>query len=110
VSKTGRRGRSSGRSNTAVRPKGDDGLLVEPMHLIVLRDILDPDQTKFFVCNAAPETPIQTILLMAFSRWKMECCFEDHNGEVALDHQEGRQHLELKRDLILSAVSYLFLA
>jgi SRSO17 transposase len=91
-------------------PKDEHGLPGEPMHLIVARDVLDPDQIKFFVCNAPPETPIQTMLLAAFSRWRVERCLEDHKGEVGLDHYEGRLYLGLKRHLILSAISYLFLA
>jgi SRSO17 transposase len=91
-------------------PKGGDGLPGEPMHLIVARDVLDPSEIKFFVSNAPPETSIQPMLLVAFSRWRVERCFEDHKGEIGLDHYEGRLYLGLKRHLILSAVSYLFLA
>jgi len=91
-------------------PKGADGLPGEPLHLIVARDVSDPDVIKFFVSNAPPETSIEPMLLVAFSRWKVERCFEDHKGEIGLDHYEGRLYLGLKRHLILSAVSYLFLA
>ena len=80
------------------------------MHLIVARDVLDPSVIKFFISNAPPETPLQHMLLVAFSRWRVERCFEDHKGEIGLDHYEGRLYLGLKRHLILSAVSYLFLA
>jgi SRSO17 transposase len=91
-------------------PKGEDGLPAEPMHLIVARDVLDPSVIKFFVSNAPPEAPLQHMLLVAFSRWSVERCFEDDKGEIGLDHYEGRLYLGLKRHLILSAVSYLFLA
>ena len=47
---------------------------------------------------------------MAFSRWRVERCFEDDKSEIGLDQYEGRRYLGLKRHLILSAVSYLFLA
>jgi SRSO17 transposase len=90
-------------------PKGKDGLPGEPMHLIVARDVLDPEEIKFFVSNAPPETSIQPMLLVAFSRWRVERCFEDHKGEIGLDHYEGRLYLGLKRHLLISAVSYLFL-
>lgn len=49
------------------------------------------------------------MLLAAFSRWRMERCFEDQKGEVGLDHYEGRRNRRLKRRLVLSMVSYLFL-
>ena len=91
-------------------PKDESGLPGTPLHLIVARDVLDPQMVKFFVSNAPPETPLQPLLLVAFSRWRVERCFEDHKGEVGLDHYEGRRYLGLKRHLALSAVSFLFLA
>lgn len=91
-------------------PKDENGLPGQPLHLIVARNVLDPDEVKFFVSNAPPETALDTMLLVAFSRWRIERCFEDQKGEVGLDHYEGRRYLGLKRHLIISAVSYLFLA
>jgi SRSO17 transposase len=90
--------------------KGADGLPGEALHLLVARDVLDPDKVKFFVSNAPPGTSVGTLLLVAFSRWRVERCFEDQKGEIGLDQYEGRRHLGLKRHLIVSAVSYLFLA
>lgn len=89
--------------------KGADGLPGETLHLLVARDVLDPDEVKFFVSNAPSETGVGTLLLVAFSRWRVERCFEDQKGEIGLDQYEGRRYLGLKRHLIVSAVSYLFL-
>ena len=47
---------------------------------------------------------------VAFSRWRVERCFEDEKGELGLDHYEGRKYRGLKRHMILTAVSHLFLA
>jgi SRSO17 transposase len=91
-------------------PRGADGLPGGPMHLIIARNVLDPTEVKYFVSNAPAGTPLRTLLRVAFSRWRVERCFEDHEGEVGLDHYEGRRYLGLKRHLIISAVSYLFLA
>lgn len=91
-------------------PKADDGFPSEPMHLIVARDVLNPDELKFFISNAPPQTSVGTLLKVAFSRWRVERCFEDQKGEVGLDHYEGRRYVGLKRHLAISAVSYLFLA
>lgn len=82
----------------------------ETLHLLVARDALDCDEVKSFVSNAAPGTGAGTLLLVAFSRWRVERCFEDQKSEIGLDQYEGRRYLGLKRHLILSAVSYLFLA
>ena len=90
--------------------KGDDGLPGETLHLLVARNVLDSGELKFFVSNAPPETSVEVLLLVAFSRWRVERCFEDQKSEIGLDQYEGRRYLGLKRHLILSAVSYLFLA
>ena len=96
--------------HTHLVPKDEDGLPGEPLHLVIARNVLDPKEVKFFVSNAPPETPVATLLLVAFSRWRVERCFEDQKGEVGLDHYEGRRYQGLKRHLLLSAVSYLFLS
>ena len=87
-----------------------DGLPGAPLHLIVARDVLNPHELKFFVSNAPAETALQTMLLVAFSRWRVERCFEDQKSEIGLDQYEGRRYQGLKRHLILSCVSYLFLS
>jgi SRSO17 transposase len=96
--------------NILIYPKNEDGLPARPYHLIVARNVLEPDVIKYFVSNAPPETSLQTMLIVAFSRWRVERCFEDEKGELGLDHYEGRRYLGLKRHLIITAVSHLFLA
>ena len=65
---------------------------------------------KYFVSNAPAEAAVETLLLVAFSRWRVERCFRDQKQEIGLDQWEGRCYLGLKRHLLLSCVSYLFLA
>ena len=91
-------------------PKGEDGMPGEAMHLVVARNVLDPEEVKFFVSNAPPETTVSKLLLVGFSRWRVERCFEDQKSEIGLDQYEGRRYQGLKRHLILSCVSYLFLS
>ncbi len=90
--------------------KDETGLPGMRLHLVVARNALDPTEIKFFVSNAPPEASVETLLLVAFSRWRIERCFEDQKQEVGLDQWEGRHWLGLKRHLILTSVSYLFLA
>ena len=96
--------------HTRIVMKNDAGLPGLELHLIVARNALDPNEVKFFVSNAPPETEVTTLLLVAFSRWRVERCFQDQKQEVGLDQWEGRTWLGLQRHLILTSVSYLFLA
>jgi SRSO17 transposase len=91
-------------------PVDADGMPGEPMDLIVARDVLNPAELKFFVSNAPLGTPVPTMLLVAFSRWRVERCFEDQKSEIGLDQYEGRRYRGLKRHMILSCVSSLFLS
>jgi SRSO17 transposase len=86
--------------------EGDPG---KPGHLIVARNVLKPEELKYFVSNAPPETRLQTLLLVAFSRWHVERCFEDEKTELGFDHFEGRKYRGLIRHQALTAVSHLFL-
>lgn len=90
--------------------KGPDGLPGATLHLLVARNVLNPSEVKFFVSNAPPGTSVETLLLVAFSRWKVERCFQDQKSEVGLDQYEGRRYLGLKRHMILTSISYLFLS
>lgn len=90
--------------------KDEEGLPGEPYHLVVARNVLNPEELKYFVSNAPPGTAVEKLLLVAFSRWRVERCFEDEKGELGLDHYEGRRYQGLKRHLIITAVSHLFMA
>jgi SRSO17 transposase len=96
--------------HTMITVKDEKGLPGMRLHLMVARNVLKPDEIKYFLSNAAEDVPVRTLLLVAFSRWRVERCFEDQKQEVGLDQWEGRRWLGLKRHLIITSVSYLFLA
>lgn len=80
-----------------------------PLHWLIVALPVSGGDPKYFVSNAASGVPLEAILHVAFSRWHIERCFEDDKGEIGLDHFEVRNYRSLKRHLILSAVSFLFL-
>jgi len=80
-----------------------------PVHWLIVALPEAGGEAKYFISNAAPGVPLEAILQVAFSRWHIERCFEDDKGEIGLDHFEVRNYRSLKRHLILSAVSFLFL-
>jgi hypothetical protein len=49
-------------------------------------------------------------LKVAFSRRRVERCFEDEKTELGFDHYEGRNYRGLLRHQALTAVTHLFLA
>ena len=88
----------------------ENGLPTRPHHLLVTFNVLDPEKIKYFISGAPENTAVETLMLVAFSRWKIERMFEDGKGELGMDHFEVRKFQSIRRHLILSCVSYLFLA
>ena len=90
--------------------KDEDGLPSRPHRLIVARNVLKPNEVKFFLCNAPESVPLETLLLVAFSRWRIERMFEDGKSALGLDHFEVRHFRSIARHLIITCISYLFLS
>lgn len=90
--------------------KDEQGLPDGPHPLLMARPVLKPDEVKFFLSNAPLDTAVETLLLVAFSRWHIERLFEDSKTELGLDHFEVRRYPAIARHLLLSCVSHLFLA
>ena len=90
--------------------KDENGLPDGAHPLLLTRNVLKPEEVKFFLSNAPLSTPIETLLLVAFSRWRIERLFEDSKTELGLDHFEVRRYGAITRHLLLTCVSHLFLA
>ena len=90
--------------------KDENGLPSRPHRLIIARGVLNPDEVKFFLSNAPASVPVETLLLVAFSRWRIERLFEDSKTELGLDHFEVRHWRSIARHLIATCISHLFLA
>jgi SRSO17 transposase len=94
---------------TRFSPWTRGGLPGKELWLLVGRNVLD-GEVKYFLSNAPADTPAEVLLHVAFSRDHVEKLFEESKGEVGLDHFEVRGYRALKRHLVLSMVSLLFLA
>lgn len=90
--------------------KDENGLPSRPHHLLIARNVLNPEEVKFFLSNAPESTSVELLLLVAFNRWRIERLFEDSKTELGLDHFEVRKYISIQRHLVLTAVSHLFLA
>jgi len=87
-----------------------DGLPTRAHWLIIAHNVENPKEIKYFVSNAPEGTPLEVLLYVGFSRWHVERCFEDEKSELGLSHFEVRNYPSLRRHLIITAVSHLFLA
>ena len=90
--------------------KDENGLPVGSYRLLMTRNVLKPEEVKFFLSNAPEGVPVETLLLVAFSRWRIERMFEDSKDQLGMDHFEVRKYGSIQRHLILTCVSHLFLA
>ena len=67
------------------------------------------DEVKYFLSNAPADMPLATLIRVAFSRWRIERCFQDCKSQLGLNHAELRTYVGLHRHFILTAVNYFFL-
>ena len=95
------------------RKHGPDGLPGLAHTLIVARNVLAPDEIKYFLCNLQIDgrtVTLEWLLWVAFSRWPIERCFEVAKSELGMDHFEMRSWRGIHRHLYLTHVSQLFCA
>jgi SRSO17 transposase len=93
------------------RKQGEDSLPAATHCLIAARNVLNPDQVKYFVSNMVPgsnEISLQRLLWIAFSRWPIESCFRQAKDELGMDHFEARSWQAIHRHLYISQLSHLF--
>ena len=67
------------------------------------------EEIKYFVSNAPADVSLDDLLLVAFSRWRVERSFQDTKQKLGLGHYEGRNYQGLIRHLLLCTVTYYFL-
>jgi len=83
-----------------------------PVHtLIVARNVLQPDEIKYFLSNMVVGTggvTLERLLWVAFSRWPIERCFELSKRELGMDHFEVRSWSGIYRHFYISQLSQLF--
>jgi SRSO17 transposase len=91
-------------------PQTEDGDPARPLHLVIARNALNPDEIKYFISNAPPKTRVAVLLLVAFQRWRIERCFEDSKTELGFDHYEGRNYEGMMRHQTVTMLTHLFLA
>jgi SRSO17 transposase len=94
--------------------KGGEHGLPSPMHtLIVARNVLNPQEVKYFLSNlvvGSGGVTLERLLWIAFSRWPIERCFQVAKTELGMDHFETRSWRGIHRHFYISQLSHLFCA
>jgi len=93
------------------RQQGQDSLPGSAHCLIIARNVLEPEEIKYFVSNMLPGSngiTLEELLRIAFSRWPIERCFQLAKNEMGMDHFETRSWRGIHRHLYISQLSQLF--
>ena len=60
------------------------------IHWAVYRRNLDGSEPRYYLSNAAEDTPLETLAYVGGSRWRIEMEFETEKSDVGLDEYETR--------------------
>jgi SRSO17 transposase len=77
--------------------------------LIVARNVAT-GEVKYFISNAPADTPLVTLLRVAFTRWNVEHTFRVAKSEIGFGHFEGRSYVALMRHMVLCLLVMGFVA
>lgn len=86
-----------------------DGKVIGPYRLMAARGVLGPDTVKYFLSDAT-DAPERVTLHVGLSRWPVERRLEDEKSASGLSHFECRKYPAVRRHLLVTQVSHLFLA
>jgi hypothetical protein len=77
--------------------------------LVVMRTVEAEPETHYALSNAGPEVPLEELVLVRFTRHKVEEVFEAAKGEVGLAHYEVRSWVGWHHHVTLSLLALGFL-
>lgn len=89
----------------------ENGLPGKAHYLIIARNVLNPEEIKYFVTNIVPSAEginLERLLWIAFCRAPIEQCFERCKQQLGMDHFEVRGWLGIHRHLYITQLSFLF--
>jgi SRSO17 transposase len=76
--------------------------------LLCQESLVDGDRQYYF-SNLPADTPLQTLVRIARSRWAIEVQYRDLKSELGLDHFEGRSYPGWNHHAVLAAMTFNFL-
>ena len=81
----------------------------QELWLVIRRNLLDPTEVKYYLCNSPADLPIAELVRLSGLRWPIETLFEESKGEVGFDHYEMRSWLGWHHHMTLCILAHHFL-
>lgn len=85
------------------------GMPGNELWLVIRRNLFDPTQVKFYLCNSPADLPISELVRLSGLRWPIETLFAESKGEVGFDHYELRSWLGWHHHVTLAFLAHFFL-
>jgi SRSO17 transposase len=76
---------------------------------LLCQESLTDGARQYYFSNLPPDTPLQTLVRIARSRWAIEVQYRDLKSELGLDHFEGRSYPGWNHHAVLAAMTFTFL-
>lgn len=77
-----------------------NGEITDRTYWLIVAHNAATGEVKYFVSNAPSDTPLTTLMRVAFCRWNVEHAFRVAKTEIGLSHFEGRSYVSLMRHMI----------
>ncbi len=77
--------------------------------LLMRRRPNDSDDVSYYQAYGPRDTPVEELVRVCQSRWRVEECFAQAKGEVGLDHYEVRRWDAWHRYVTLCLLAHAFL-
>jgi SRSO17 transposase len=80
-----------------------------PQVWLLIRRSLEPlPEVKYYISNAEPDVPLETMALVTGARWPVEEFFEDAKGQLGMAHYEARSWTSWHHHMSLVALAHLY--
>ena len=75
---------------------------------LIRRSLEAVPEVKYYISNADPDTPLETMALVTGSRWRVEEFLEDAKGQLGMAHYEARSWTSWHHHMSLVALAHLY--
>jgi len=79
-----------------------------PVWLLIRRSLERVPEVKYYVSNAEPDTPLETMALVTGARWRVEEFLEDGKGQLGMAQYEARSWTSWHHHMSLVALAHLY--